>query len=343
MNFILTTLLTIFIFGIIITIHEFGHFIFAKKGGITVHEFAIGMGPKIFAKEKNGTVYTLRALPIGGYVQMEGEDEESDDANSFGKKSIGVRISVIVAGAALNLILGFIILTGINITSPQHITNKIAVFNENSISQNSGLSVGDDILKVNGRKILIADDIIFELLRDKDGILDFTVNRNGETVNLDAVTFQKIDKPEGKSILDVDFKVKAEKNSLLKSMKYSFLESISKVRIVGLSFLDLITGNVSVSELSGPIGVGSVVSDAMSFGLRNVLYVIAFLSINIGVFNLLPLPALDGGRLLFLIIELLRGKPINPKYEGMIHSTGLILLLGLMLFTTFQDVFKLIF
>ncbi|MGL5972809.1 MAG: RIP metalloprotease RseP [Oscillospiraceae bacterium] len=342
MGTVMTIVYTAIIFGVIITIHEFGHFIFAKIGGIKVNEFSIGMGPKVISKQKDETLYALRLFPIGGYVSMEGEDEESEDDNSFGRKPILTRISVIAAGAILNLILGLVLLFSISITRENLVSNKIVKFTDNAISNQEGLKVDDEIVAINNKNINISNDIIYYLTRDKDSVVDITVKRDDEKVVLKDIKFNSETLENGQKTVDIDFRVGYKENSFFSSIKQAFFESGSMVKMIIDSVGDLFTGKVSVAQLSGPVGVAGVIGQAATFGVLSLLNIAAFLSINIGIFNLLPLPALDGGRLVFLGIELVRGKPIKQKYEGYIHAAGLIILLGIMLLVTFQDVFKII-
>lgn len=341
MNTLLTILYTVIIFGVIITIHEFGHFIFAKLGKITVHEFSIGMGPKIISKQKNETLYALRLFPIGGYVSMEGEDEESDDEGAFNKKSVKTRFSVLAAGAILNIILGLVLLIFINICNDKIVSNTVGGFVGEKQSQKSGLEIGDNILSVNNKRTFIANDIIYAISRDKDGVVDMKVKRGNEKLDIKNIKFNILKDENGISYPDIDFRVNAIDSNIFDAIKYSFFEAFSMISMVISSFGDLITGAVSFKQLSGPIGVATVIGDAAKTSILSLLNLAAFLTINIGVFNLLPLPALDGGRLVFLAIEGVRGKPIQPKYEGYVHMIGLALLLALMLLVTFQDIFKL--
>lgn len=339
---LLTIVFTLLIFGVIILIHEFGHFICAKSVGITVHEFSMGMGPKIFSKQKGETLYSVRLFPIGGFVQMEGEDEESDKEGSFNKVSIPKRALVLAAGAILNLILGLILLFIININSRALSSTTVAVFNEGATSsQDGGLQVGDEILKVNGTKIHIAQDMIYQFTKDQDGKVDFQVRRDGEVLTLNQVPFKQEPDQDGNNLIQLDFKVKAIENGFLASLKYSFKEAVSTAKIVWQSLGDLVTGNVPINQLSGPVGVAQVVGQAAQMGWMSILSIAAFLTINVGVFNLLPFPALDGGRLFFLAVEAIRGKPIKQEHEGWVHAIGMILLLSLMALVTFKDIWNL--
>ncbi len=305
-------IVTIIAFSLLIFIHELGHFIAAKKSGVTVTEFAMGMGPKIFSKEKGGTLYSLRLFPIGGFVSMEGEDTDCYDEGSYNSKPAWKRFIIIVAGAVMNIILGFVMLVAIFAFEPRLATNTVAEFKEDAVSNAGGLQVGDDILSVNSRTIFAENDIIFEILNDDDGIIDFVVRRDGEKIELNDIEFTTIQTEDVRELY-IDFYVAGEDNSVLKTLDYSFKKSLSMARLVWISLGQMITGQIGFDELSGPIGAGAALGDAAAMGFSYLATLVAFLSINIGVFNLLPIPALDGGRLLFIIIEAIRRKPINPK------------------------------
>lgn len=340
MQIILTILLTIFVFGIIIFVHELGHFLVAKWSGIKINEFALGMGPKLFGFKKGETYYNIRLFPIGGFVDMEGEDSSSDDERAFNKKTIYKRIAVILAGATMNILLGFLLLNIIVSMQPKISSTTIAKFKDDSISNSSGLMVNDKIIKIDGAKILVDNDIIYKLSRAKDGIVDMQVLRNNEYVHLNNVKFPTFIDEKGNNFTNLDFFVKAQDKNIINILKESFFKTISIARLVWLSLIDLITGIASVSDLSGPIGVASAIGEASSIGISSFLFIFAFITINIGIFNLLPFPALDGGRFIFLLIESIRKKPIKPEIEGYIHITGFALLILLILFVTFNDIFK---
>ena len=332
---------SILIFGLVIMVHECGHFIAAKRSGIKVLEFAFGMGPQIFKKQFGETVYSLRLFPIGGFVSMEGEDEESDSSRSFNKAPIAKRMLTLAAGALMNFLLGIIVLC-VLVNMQDAITSKtVSSFYENSSTQASGLQIGDEIISVNGRRCFIADDIIYEFYRTQDGTADIMVRRGGEKIELQNVVFETYEDEEGQQQLVIDFTVEPVEKNFFSVLKEAFAWTISLARMIFLTFVDLLTGNVAVNELSGPVGIVSVISSATRIGLRPVLLILALITINLGVFNLLPLPALDGGRLVFLFLEMVRGKPVNKKYEIFVNAAGFIALMGLMLFTTFNDITKL--
>ncbi len=347
-----TIALAILFFGVIIIIHEFGHFICAKLFDVKVNEFSIGMGPAIFKKQKGETQYSLRALPIGGYVSMEGEDEESEDERAFNKKKVWQRIIIVVAGATMNLILGLVIMAITLSTSTDLIgTNTIKEFYPTAVSnQQGGLKEGDKFLKIDGHAVWSERDLSFLMSRSDNGVFNFTVERDGKKVELNDVAFKTEDvEYNGKTVtmITYDFVIVGEKPTFKNVFINSFTQSASIVRTVWLSLFDVVTGRYGMSELAGPVGTVDIIADvaqsaAEEHNFEQLLFIMALITINIGVANLLPLPALDGGRLLFLIIEGIRRKPVNRKYEGYIHAAGLALLLLLMVFVTYNDIVRII-
>ena len=340
MDIFLQILYTILIFGFLIFIHELGHFTVAKLSKIKVNEFSIGMGPALIKKKGKETIYSLRLLPIGGYVKMEGEDEESEEEGSFSKKPVLIRIAVVVAGAFMNILLGFIVTAILVFSSPQLPSTTVAEFNDGAVSSSYGLEVGDSIIEVNGKKINIYMDMsaAFSRTYGSDSV-NITVLRNGEEIELTGVKFETYEVAEGMYSIYPDFKVYAKEKTFLNTVHETFFRTISFVTLTYESFGDLITGRASIQYLSGPVGTSEVIAEAARSGWDSILYLIALITINLGVVNMLPLPALDGGRFVFLLIELIRGKPINQKYESVIHLIGLALLLLLMIVITFKDIF----
>lgn len=340
-------LVAILFFGLLISIHELGHFTFAKLFKVKVNEFALGMGPAIFKKRKGDTTYALRLLPIGGYVSMEGEDEESTDENAFGRKKVWQKIIIVAAGAIMNLILGVVIVATCLSMEDLIGTNQIHSFEENAVSQQSGLEVGDQILEINGHRVFSDMDISFLMTRSEDGIYDMTVRRDGEKVKLSDVKFETTVE-QGYTLIKYDFIIRGVEPNFINVVTSAFKQTASIGRLVWLSLFDLVTGKFGLSDLSGPVGTVNILADITSSAVESranlisALTLMAFVSINIGIFNLLPLPALDGGRLFFLLVEGIRRKPINPKYEGYVHGAGLALLLLLMVVVTFNDILNLI-
>lgn len=351
MNWAGIIIIALLMFGLIILVHELGHFVTAKLVGIRVEEFAIGMGPTLlkFPKEKRNpddTTYAIHLVPIGGFVMMEGEDEKSDSSTAFCNKKIWERILVIVAGASMNLLMGFIIMFSIVMMQPVVSSTQISYFAPTA-SSSQKLQLGDEIVKINNSKIHIANDLMFAFISAGKDPIDITVKRNGENVEIADVPFKLDTLEDGTQMPQLDFKIQGVKKNPANVMKESWFMTTGVVKEVWTSFGKLITGQFKLNQLSGPVGVTEAIGQvanqaAQAKDSSNLLMMLAFITINIGVFNLLPLPALDGGRLVFIIIEAIRGKPIPAKYEGYVHAAGLFLLMGLMVVVTFNDVFKLI-
>lgn len=341
MNTFFSIVVALAFFCLIIVIHEFGHFIVAKLCGIRVDEFAIGMGPIIFKKQGKETLFTVRILPVGGFCSM-GEDIDEDDPNSFRKKPVLSRIAVIAAGAVMNLILGFILSVIFILASGRVVTSTVVWFAEGAASAEQGLRYEDEILKINGVKIYSVKDITYQLGSDEDGIVDFVVKRGGEVVNVDGIKFDtEFDEETGKQTLIYDFKVASIGVTAGNLLPYAFRNSVYYGRIVLMSLRDMIRGKYGINDLQGPVGIASVIGGAAEesgFDISFLLDIATLVTINIGIFNLLPIPALDGGRLVFLIIEAIRRKALKAETEGMIHFVGFALLMVLMVVVTFNDV-----
>jgi regulator of sigma E protease len=278
---------------------------------------------------------------------MEGEDEESTDENAFNRKKVWQKFIIVAAGAIMNLILGIVIVATCLSMEDLIGTNQIHSFTENAISQHTGLKEGDILLEIDGKKVFSDMDISFLMSRSDDGVFDMVVRRDGEKVELKDVTF-KTEKDGKYTFITYDFVILGEETNFLNVLENSFRRSASIGRLVWLSFFDLITGRYGLTDLSGPVGTVNVIADAAAGaveskdGLITALTMMAFISINIGVFNLLPLPALDGGRLFFLAIEFVFRKPVPAKYEGWVHAVGMVLLLLLMVVISFSDILRLI-
>lgn len=337
-------LVAILFFGLIILIHELGHFMWGKIFKVKINEFSIGMGPAIFKKKKNETQYSIRCLPIGGYVSMEGEDGGSDDKNAFGSKKPWQKFIILAAGAVNNLILGLIFVAILTCMGDLIGTRQIHSFYDNATSCRYGLKEGDIIKNINGEHIFSSRDIDYALIRDEDATYDFIVERDGKDVELKNVKFQQTKAANGENTIIFDFILVGVKKTPLNVIKTTFMDTISLARLVWLSLFDLITGRYGLNELSGPIGTVTVVAEAASSAasggipMDTIFYIMALITINIGVFNLLPIPALDGGRLFFVLIEWIRGKPVSPKREGLVHAIGFALLMGFMVIVTFSDI-----
>lgn len=342
MNF-WTILLAILMFGFLIFIHEFGHFSMARAFHVTIKEFSIGMGPKLFSRisKKNGTQYSLRALPVGGYVAMVGEDEESDDPGALCKKPVWQRMIITVAGAATNLLFGFLMMAILVAGNPTLGGTTVAEFFEGSVTSQYGLQVNDTIVKVGKTRVHVATDLVYTIMHDARDPIDVTVIRDGKTMVLPGVQFPHYQEA-GHVFGDRDFYIYAVEKTPGEVVKQAFWQSVNTVTMIWESIADMVGGEYSVKDLSGPVGVTEAISEAAEAGAYNFGFMFVFISVNLGMMNLLPLPALDGGRLLFQFIELIRRKPMNAQVEGYIHFVGIILLMLLMVFVTCQDILKLI-
>lgn len=344
-------LIAILIFGIIVTVHEFGHFIAAKLSGIKVLEFSVGMGPRLLKFGKGETVYSLRLLPVGGYCAMEGEDDDSDDSRSFRRQSVWKRIIVLFAGAFMNFVLGFvlvIIMTCMGDSVPtMEISGFSGVKNDDGTveyyasSYESGLRHGDIILEMDGMHIFSTTDLSYML--GQSSVHDVEVLRDGEKILFEDVHFGDT---KGGGVIDFGLVYK-DKNPA-NVLAYSAKDSVAIGRLVWLSLRDLVTGKYGAEELSGPVGVVTTIDQTAQQGenLRekaiSLLYLTALITINIGIFNLLPIPGLDGGRLMFCLIEIIRRKPVKPEHEGYVHLAGMVLLFGIMIFATYNDIVRLV-
>lgn len=333
-------LVAILLFLLLIVIHEFGHFIAAKAMGVRVNEFAVGFGPTLFKKQGKETLYAVRLVPFGGFCAMEGEDDESADSKAFCNKKPWRRLIIVIAGAFFNLLFGLILVMIILAPQSTFASTKIAKFADNAVSSQYGLQVGDEILKVDGRKIYTTYDLSYAFTGIKDGMVDILVRRDGEKVLLNDVTFST-ETVENISVVNVDFWVDGIQKNPVTFITQSFKTTVSYGRIVWLSLIDLIRGKYGLSSVSGPVGVTVAIGNVARSGLKNLLPMIVLITVNLGIFNLLPIPALDGSRALFLIIEMFRRKPIPQKYESAIHATGMVVLLAFMALITLKDVFKL--
>ncbi len=331
--------LAIFTFGVLIFVHEGGHFLTARLFGVTINEFSIGMGPKLISKTsgKSGIAYSLRALPFGGFVSMAGEDEESDDPNAFNRKPVWQRLIITVAGAATNLILGFIITAVLVCTSPALGSTVVAAFPEGAASQEAGLMVDDEIIAVAGENVHIADELLYEIMRMGIEPVDLTVIRNGEKVTVENVEFPRISE-SGVAFGMYDFQIYGVHKTFPNLCRHTFWRSAYTVRMIWESLYDLITGRYGVQAVSGPVGVTQALTDAAESGSYSFFSLLCAITINLGVMNLLPLPALDGGRIVLLLVELVRRKPLKPQIEAYINAAGLALLLVLMFLICIKDI-----
>ncbi|MBM7685167.1 MAG: regulator of sigma protease [Epulopiscium sp.] len=344
----LTILIALLVFGIIVLVHEFGHYAVAKKSGVKVEEFAIGMGPKLISKQYGETLYSIRILPMGGFCKMLGEDSASEDKRSFTNKSVGTRIAVIFAGPFMNLVLAFVIIAWF-VGSNGYITTRIDHVLPDTPAASIGLQPGDKIISLDGQRIHIRQEISLILSQVKDHPIEIIASRDGEKIT--KVITPVIDEKTNQGFLGISFESKEQgEATILEILGQSLWQVVFLVKQVVLGFIQIITGQVSRQQIAGPVGVIQIIGESYESGLKtsfyiaiqNVLYFAAIISANLGVMNLLPIPALDGGRLVFLIIEGLRGKPIAVEKEGMIHFIGFALLMVLMVFVLYNDVVRII-
>lgn len=380
--FLVTAVVTILIFLVMITLHEFGHFVAAKATGVGVLEFSVGMGPAIFKKQGKNTLYSVRIFPIGGYCSLLGENGGSDEAGAFCNQKLWKRFLVVSAGAIVNLVLGFILFAVIVGISGPFASNIIDSVDERSYLSDAGVMPGDRIVAINGHKVNFYQDI--QLYSDEfaDGSdLELTIRQGGkkkkltvkpsfeertityneasaeviEIINgIEKRTTESYTEPipeeyEGKTFSGsryiMGFVARREEVTAANILPQAWYYMSYVTRSIYTALTDLITGSAGLDSVSGPVGVAGVVDSAMDSGEYrgiNILLIVAMLTVNLGIFNLLPLPALDGGRLFFMLIELVRGKPVSPEKEGMVHTIGLILLLVLAVVICFNDILKLI-
>jgi regulator of sigma E protease len=326
-----------------IIVHELGHYLSARFFKVSIREFAIGMGPRLLThrSKKTGIDYALRLFPFGGFVSMVGEDEESDDPGALNKKPIWQRFIILASGSLMNLLLGIIVMCMLVAATPSLGSTTILRFaEEGAMSDMSGLQVGDKILKIGDTRVHTSYEVIYEVMRNGIEPLDITVKRDGETVVVEDVIFPTLVE-EGVTFGEVDFVVAAEPKTPFAVIRHSFYQSTATVKLIWESLFDFMTGRYGVDQISGPVGVTNAIGEAAKAGAYNLLYLCVLISMNLGIFNLLPLPALDGGRLVFLIMEKIRGKPIKPEYEGYVHFAGIVLLMLAMVFITYKDIMKL--
>ncbi len=338
-NMVYPIIIAILFFELIILIHEGGHFIAARLMKIKVNEFAIGMGPKLFSFKKGDTTYSLRLILFGGFCSMEGENEDSDSDGSFSNKRVSARIFVVVAGALMNLLLGLVIMLGIICSQNLVGTSTVAKFDDTAVSPSYGLQAGDEIKNIDGMRIYTPTDVQTGLSRSADGNVEMVVKRDGKDVTLN-IQFD-MEEYEGHQYINMDFWLLGKEKAFTGVLSSTVNNFISYARMVFLSVHDILVGRYGLSDLSGPVGAVSVVSDAVKTSIPSMLRIMALLTINVGLFNLFPIPALDGWRFFLLLAEGITKKKLPTKWEYIINAVGLALLLLLMFFVTFSDITKL--
>lgn len=372
MNIFLQVLYTVLGLGFLIFIHELGHFVAAKIFRVQTNEFSLGMGPKLisvkkkkatgkkkvtsfFSKEKpeldpdGNTAYSIRLLPIGGFVSMEGENEDSECDNALNRKPKWQRLIIMLAGITMNILVAIAITFVLTLTTKTP-TTTVAELDTNAVSYASGLRENDKIVKIGKTKISTYTDIsrAFQDAANAETV-DVTVERDGKTVELDGVRFPRIntkgepateeDIANGELVLfSVDFKVYAQKKTVGNVIKTTFADTFSQVKVMYETLYDLVTNKISVKYISGPVGASTVIKQAADAGIASFMYIIGFISVNLAVINLLPLPALDGGQAFLLLIEIITRKQIPEKAKGAINAVGMVLIFGLAVVIAIKDI-----
>jgi regulator of sigma E protease len=378
MDTLIYLLLTLLLLSVMVVIHELGHFLFAKLFKVTVLEFSVGMGPAIFTTKKKTaktekiseeidsteevatgdsveltdlnstpkTDFSIRAFPIGGYVSMAGEDEASTDINAFCNKPAWQRFIITIAGPVMNILLGIICMFSlVGMESAQNdflASNIIGEFQENAVSNvcQHPLMVGDEVIKVDGVRVHTGSELIYEIMNSGDEPIDIFVIRDGKKLLLEDVVFPT-EEVSGIVYGDYDFKVMREDATFANIIKHSVYRSFSTIKMIVDSIKDLIGGRYGVDAVSGPIGMADAVGEATKSGPDSLLFLFTLVTMNLGVFNLIPFPALDGGRIIFQLVEIVFKKPVKKEIEQAINTVGILLLFGLMIFITFKDIFGL--
>ena len=348
----MSILFAILLFSFLIFVHELGHFVAAKLSGVQVNEFSMFMGPVIWKKQVGETLYSLRCIPIGGFCAMEGEDEETENPRSFQKATWWKRLVILVAGAAMNFVMGVLIMLIVYAPAQRFVVPVIDFFEEGCVLQSAdGLQPGDRILEVDGEKIYVHSDFSTILSMNPGDIHDIVVERDGQKVYLDDFALVKAEFPnaDGSTSYRYGFSFLVEDATFLNKIQYGWLSALDTVRIVRMSLQMLVQGQVGLSDMGGPVMIVDQMSQVASqsatvqAAVRNMLYYGGFIAINLAVMNLLPIPALDGGRAVCLLlttaVEAVTRKKINPKYEGYLHAAGMVALLGLMAVIMFKDIF----
>ena len=355
---ILTVILSLLVFEFLIFIHEFGHYITARIFKVTITEFSLGFGPELVSYEskKTGIKYKLAMFPLGGFVAMVGEDEDSDDPNAFNKKPAWQRFIITAAGATVNILAGFlamiIIVSCIKIGNTTYgapmddeLLHSLGYeeVNDEYRSNYSDLQKGDQIVRVNGKKVRIYDELSYQIMRYGNEEIDLTVIRDGEEIVIEDVRFPTVEQ-QGQTFGIIDFKIMGYvEKGFFKVFSLSVRKAALVMRMCWESIIDLITGRYTVEAVSGPVGISAAIGDAASAGFLSLLNITVLISMNLGFMNLVPFPALDGGRLVTIFIEMVTRKKLPAKIEGMINGVGLIILFALMILILFKDVIALIF
>lgn len=343
--------IAILVFGLLIAIHEFGHFITAKLCGVKVNEFAIGMGPALWKKQKGETLYALRVLPIGGYCAMEAEDEESDDPKAFTNQGFFAKLLILCAGSFMNFLLGLILVLSMTFVIPYYASTTVESFMDgcpyNSVD---ALQPGDRFYSIDGRRVRLSYNIS-DFLAQGDGTHDITVVRNGEKIKLNDMELTPREY-EGYEGLKYGFIFELAEMNFQNRLSYTWDQSMEFARLVWMSLGEIVHGNVSMDDIAGPVGIVDLMNEAGESAsapvdaFYSMAYLAAFIAINLAIMNMLPIPALDGGRVFLLIvgtlIEKITHRKPDPRIEGYIHAIGLVLLLGFMVLIMYNDIVKIV-
>ncbi len=331
---------SIIIFGLLILVHEFGHFITAKRNDVKVHEFSLGMGPTILGMKKGETVYNLRLLPLGGFVRMAGmeDQDEEDDPRGFNKKTVLQRMWIIFAGPLMNfitaLILFIVAFMGVGIPSNSNVIGQVL---EGQPAAEVGLQSGDRIMEINGEKVETWQDLVKIIHSNPDQRVILTINRDDQIQKVQVVP--RKDAESGVGMIGI--MQSWEKKGLITATSMGLQQAYEFSKLIIVSIVQMITGAIK-PEVAGPVGVVSMVGEVSQFGLGSLMTFAGILSINLGLINLFPIPALDGSRLVFLGFEGLRGRPVDPAKENFIHLVGFVLLMALMVVITYQDILRIL-
>ena len=347
----MSVLFAILLFSLLIFVHELGHFVAAKLSGVQVNEFSMFMGPILWSKQAGETLYSIRLIPIGGFCAMEGEDGGSDNPRSFEKAAWWKRFLILVAGAAMNFVIGVLLMVIVYLPAQRAVVPIIDSFSDfSTLSGENGLRAGDRILEVDGEKIFVQSDFSLILSMNPGDVHDLVVQRGGKNVVLDDFLMEKheVTDENGSVRMMYGINFTVQDLSFRDRLVYAWNQSLDTVRLVRLSLQMLLRGQAGLADMSGPVGIVQMMSETAAAApsrvgaMLNLLYFGAFIAINLAVMNLLPIPALDGGRVVGLLIttavEAVTRKKINPKYEGYLHGTGMILLLALMGVIMFKDI-----
>ena len=382
MSFIITLLAAVFVFSAVIAIHEFGHFAVAKLCGVQVNEFSIGMGPVLLKKMHHGTQYSLRALPVGGFVALEGEEspesqqaegEERPDLEErplsqrsgadsspnggalngeelsqptgkpLNEAPVWQRALIMAAGACMNFLLGFVVMAILLAAQNEPITSRVIyAVEDGALCGQTGLAAGDKVLAVNGRRCFVANDMLYELMRTEDYSASFTVLRDGKKVELPRVQFDTWKDEDGETHMSLGFTVYGIRKTPVNVIKEAWNSVLYYGRIIFTSLMDLLRGRESINDLSGPVGIVTAIGQAASYGWQDLLELLALITVNVGIFNLLPFPALDGGKVVFLLIEGVTGHAVPEKIQSGLTLAAFALLFALMIFATYNDIVRLV-